>query len=453
MMHHAIIFARNSSFSGEVPFAARTFGQMQYFRHDRGTTGELERTPQGGLVVPAFLTRAGVFEYDQPDGRVIREWRPSSEVFHKDTLATLPNATLTNTHPSEHVNPANFKKHVVGHVETDSVKTSGDKIAARLVVQDGRTIRDLGVGRRREVSCGYHCDVDEKSGVVPEGEPDAGMPYDRVQRSIRYNHVALVDDGRAGPDVRLRLDSKGNQTDSGEETMKVEVIDGVDYEVGTPAHTDAVKRRSDAAEKQRKDAADTQRALAEAKKRADAAEERAKKAQVALVEATSAQRLDHAVAVRGAIIRSATAMFGREFKADGMSEQAIKIAAVRKLAPQLKLDGKGGDYVNGLFRMADLLLVRNRRKDAAQRSPNAQLHLDGGDRVRGGDLPDELRLPPPGFERRDAQGGGGRTLAQVRSDRDEEARHRRPLAVSKSNPHREMDGYPSLQGSMLETMK
>lgn len=413
-----------------------------FFRSDRGTVGELERTPQGGLVVPAFLTRAGVFEYEQPDGKVIREWRPKSEVFNKDALSTLPNATLTNRHPTEHVHPGNFKKHVVGHVETDSVKAEGDKVAARLVVQDGRTIRDLGVGTRREVSCGYHCDVDDKPGIVPDGEPDAGKPYDRIQRSIRYNHVALVDDGRAGPDVRLRLDSRGNQKTQGEAEMEFELIDGVKHEVGTPGHADAVRRRNDAVEKTRKDATD---ALATEKKRADDAEAKVKKLEEQLVEATSAKRIDEAVRVRAAVISRAKVVLGDKFKFDGMSNHAIKVAAVKKARPELKLDGveKPADYIRGLF---DGLPTK---REDSRRSPNANLHLDEKDRVEGGEVPEDLRDPPEGFERQDVgeqPRRGGRTISQIRADRDNEQRHKKPLTVSKSNASR-------LQGSQLETMR
>lgn len=48
---------------------------------------------------------------------------------------------------------------------------------------------------RRELSCGYHYDLDLTPGEY-EGEK-----YDGVMRNIRGNHVALVEEGRAGHDV------------------------------------------------------------------------------------------------------------------------------------------------------------------------------------------------------------------------------------------------------------
>jgi 8-oxo-dGTP pyrophosphatase MutT (NUDIX family) len=50
-------------------------------------------------------------------------------------------------------------------------------------------------GRQRELSCGYHYDPDMTPGTF-EGEE-----YDGVMRNIRGNHVAIVEEGRAGPDV------------------------------------------------------------------------------------------------------------------------------------------------------------------------------------------------------------------------------------------------------------
>jgi 8-oxo-dGTP pyrophosphatase MutT (NUDIX family) len=48
---------------------------------------------------------------------------------------------------------------------------------------------------QREISCGYLYDPDMTPGVFH------GEKYDGVMRNIRGNHVAIVEEGRAGPDV------------------------------------------------------------------------------------------------------------------------------------------------------------------------------------------------------------------------------------------------------------
>lgn len=65
-----------------------------------------------------------------------------------------------------------------------------------LVVWPGESIQAITAGKQRELSCGYYYDADMTPGVTPDGER-----YDGVMRNIVGNHVALVKEGRAGPDV------------------------------------------------------------------------------------------------------------------------------------------------------------------------------------------------------------------------------------------------------------
>jgi uncharacterized protein len=434
--------------------------KRQRQRWDHGTLGEVEATPQGGLAIPAFLTRSGVFDYEQADGSVIREYRPPDEVFNADSLSTLPNATMTNEHPDgrgsggDHVHPGNFKKLVVGHVEAGSVKQANDKIAARLIIQDAKTIADIKAKRKRELSCGYHCDVDETPGVTANGER-----YDQIQRNIRYNHVALVPDGRAGPQVRLRLDATGNQ--QGSQTVDYETIRGTRYEVGSEAHAAAARARTDRQRKRADARAKQQAERGKLKARLDAAEAAVKQMQEQYATATSAERLDHAVRVRAAVVKRASVVLGPKFKYDGLSNQAIKVAAVQKANPKLRIDKRMPPaelrgYINGMFRMIPAQ-EQTRRGDALHsNSRNSFLRQDERTKRLDGDrLPPDLRDPPADYRDPEGRGGGGRSLAQIRADRmdEEEARHRRPLTISKANPHREMDGFPSVQSSMLETMR
>ena len=56
-------------------------------------------------------------------------------------------------------------------------------------------------GEKCELSIGYDCEIHKESGEY------AGQPYDFVQRNIKIQHVALVECGRAGADVKVS-DSK-----------------------------------------------------------------------------------------------------------------------------------------------------------------------------------------------------------------------------------------------------
>jgi hypothetical protein len=193
---------------------------MTVTRYDVAELGSIETTPQGFIRAPAYLTRAGVLDYRRPDGTVVRELRPPSEVFAPASLATLSAAPLTDLHPSEMVSPANVRKLAIGHV-SDDVRQDGQHVAANVTVQDAAAIAAVEAGQRRELSCGYTCDLEETPGSYH------GQPYDAVQRRIRYNHVGIGPKnwGRAGSSVALRLDAA--DTNDAPEVMRLDAADAV----------------------------------------------------------------------------------------------------------------------------------------------------------------------------------------------------------------------------------
>lgn len=318
---------------------------MKVTRREVGRLDAPERTPQGFLKAPAHLTRAGVFVYYNADGSERREWRPLKEVMDAGSLATLISSPVTDRHPPEMVTLDNRGKYDRGNVG-ENILRDGGKVAASLYVKDGKLISAVERGDRREVSCGYTCDVAMTPGVVPAGEPDEGQKYDAVQSGIVYNHVAVVPQGRAGS-ARIHLDAAGDAVfphfDNEDKHMKIEVIDGVEYTVGTDAHTAAVKRRADA-EKARKDAADALQAkadkaeadLAEAKKRIDGLP--------AELEKKAKERAD--------LLGHAREILGEEYVVEGKTDAVIKLDIAKHANPSLKFDGKSEAYVEPLFEAA-----------------------------------------------------------------------------------------------------
>lgn len=155
----------------------------------------------GSVIVDASVTRVGVFEYVDPrTGKVTRELRPPEEVLDPASLKTLSLIPFTNDHPPEMVtldNIRNYQKGTTG----ENVEVTDDHVYVKVAIQDQETI-SLANNGKTQVSSGYFADVEETPGTWN------GEPYDFVQRNIRYNHVALVDTGRAGPSVSLRMDSE-----------------------------------------------------------------------------------------------------------------------------------------------------------------------------------------------------------------------------------------------------
>ena len=170
-------------------------------RQDFSRFDGVEPAAGGALRVPATLTRVGVLDYTDDEGNAWGELRPRDEVMRPESLATLRGATLTDLHPPQLVTPASWKRDAIGHVG-DDVTVDADYVRASVIVQDATAIDRVRGKERRELSCGYTCDLDETPGVFN------GKPYTRVQRNITYNHVGLGPEGwgRAGSDVSLRMD-------------------------------------------------------------------------------------------------------------------------------------------------------------------------------------------------------------------------------------------------------
>ncbi len=158
----------------------------------------------GYLHAPnALATRAGVFIYNHADGSVTRELRHPDEVFKDDSVNTLKQRPIVDNHPmSGHVSPNNIKHLQIGLCGTETERTDDDHLKISLLIQDAGAISKITKGDKTELSCGYHADV-----VAEEGEYK-GERYDHVQKNIKYNHLALVNKGRAGSKARIYLDAE-----------------------------------------------------------------------------------------------------------------------------------------------------------------------------------------------------------------------------------------------------
>lgn len=305
------------------------------------------RLPSGGARIPANLTRVGVFLYRNPDGSDRRELRPPEEVFKKDSLETLRDATVIEGHP-DMVRSDNWKALSRGHV-SGLPREDGIHVSSDLAIQESETLDRIDAGDLQEISCGYTCKEDHTPGIWN------GERYDLIQREIRYNHVGLGPKnwGRAGNEVGLRLDSASVcvfDEATGEQTPKVNQMkirfDGVDYEAGSTEYILALTNKIDALnsmleeEKKEKD---------KTAAKCDKALDDLKSAQAKLDEALAPAKLDAAVAERVALIVDAQKVLGEGYKFDGLSATKIMTDAILAVKPELKLDGRSDDYLRARF--------------------------------------------------------------------------------------------------------
>lgn len=159
----------------------------------------------GYLWVTARVTRLGVMPYSNEDKMGIhQELKCEKELFDKVTIDSFYGIPITVEHPYEgEVTPENIKCLSVGTTMSVPIIDEGHYLKSRLLIIDQDVIKDVmkrqQKGNSYEVSCGYSAELDWNGGKWN------GINYDAVQRKIRFNHLALVSEGRAGPQVKLQI--------------------------------------------------------------------------------------------------------------------------------------------------------------------------------------------------------------------------------------------------------
>ena len=288
-----------------------------------GYVKTFKRDVNGFLNGKAPCTNIGVFTYKMPDGSIRREARLPEDVFAQDSLSSLKLVPLCNDHPKEAVTPDNAKKYVIGSIG-DGVDYDAYKVYAPIVITDKDTIDAVESGKRA-LSCGYNCDIEEKAGNW------MGVDYDVIQRNIRYNHVAVVDKGRAGDTAVMKLDGVDVPVghivtqQNKDHTMKIK-LDSVEIEVDEKvgAAFNALSGKLDAAEKAAKDTTSAMQAKLDSAQDELKASKENLDAMPAMIESAVKARLD--------LVGQAIAL-GVEAKAD-QTDAAIKQAVILKAFPK-----------------------------------------------------------------------------------------------------------------------
>lgn len=130
-----------------------------------------------------------VGELEGDPDRLIPVQRRPEDVFAPEAVASFEGKPVTDDHPPEYVLAENFGAYARGHLQ--NVRRAGDNLVGDIYITDPKLVNDVKQRIKREISCGYYCDL------VPDG---AGGYR---QTNIRGNHVAVVPKGRAGHDVAI----------------------------------------------------------------------------------------------------------------------------------------------------------------------------------------------------------------------------------------------------------
>lgn len=162
----------------------------------------------GFITIPGNpLSKEGVFEYSGaqigltgPDAdKIVRVYRPAEELAAPECIESFKLIPFVDEHAmlgseDEGMLPAE-RKGVQGMVGED-VYFDAPYLRGNLRIVSESLKNAIRHGKV-ELSPGYRCQYELTPGVWN------GQQYDAIQRQIRANHLALVTEGRTGPDVRV----------------------------------------------------------------------------------------------------------------------------------------------------------------------------------------------------------------------------------------------------------
>lgn len=328
------------------------------------------------------VARAGVQIYVNPDGSIRREYRPPDEVFNADSLSSYIGKPITVDHPkAAKVTSKTVRKLAIGTILSGGYRKDDNNVGCDIIIHDPDAI-----GERRELSLGYRVDLEEVSGVTPDGEH-----YDAIQHNIRVNHLAVVQSARAGHQARLNLD--GNEVIEDKEdtkTMKIK-IDSNEYDVdqAVASHISALTAKCDAAEakaeaekvksttasdelaKAKKEAADKAKELDTVTAERDALQAKVEKAEEDKTKAVNEAVEKTKKQIKERAELEDACKKAKVEKTDSMDNKAMKIAVIKAVrGDSFNEDGKSDSYIDAAydFAVADLNTAATQKNTSQQLS-------------------------------------------------------------------------------------
>jgi hypothetical protein len=298
-----------------------------------------EYTDEGFLKVPARIARTGIQKYlakelqlDGDPNRLVSVYRPPEEVFNPESLDSYNAVDLTDDHPDRLIDPASFSKVVRGTIASPGVE-DGDFVRADIIIKDKDAIAKAEAGKV-QLSAGYTAEYDHSPGVT-----DAGEKYEFIQRDIRINHVALVDNARAGAMARI-FDNKPEAKHMAKVTLDNGRAIEIDDSVATLVE-DCVARLIDKAK--------TEAARADGlQAQFDGTTEALEKAKLA----SSDESISALVKALAATMDKALKIAGETFTCDSVDLITVKRAALAMMDSEKDLSEKPDAYIDAAFDMA-----------------------------------------------------------------------------------------------------
>ncbi len=318
--------------------------------------GSATRTAEGYVIADAAVTRTGIFIYYDQSGKQIRVLRKPDDVFNEISMNSLKLKPITNNHPSNKklLNKTNAKDYLIGSTG-ENVHHDETTLFTSLIIYDGDTIDNDIANGKLEFSCGYDSMLIQEAGIFD------GQEYDFIQSDISYNHVALVGKGRAGSDIRLNfMDSETYTIFNKRKIMnKKIVLDSVEYEV--PEQVEVAFGKALSENKTLKTSLDSADG-----KIAALTEDNATKQ--AIIDSMPIKIADGIKARRELETKLSAIFDSEDGDISGLSDSELIAKACTKVYPNISLDGKSPDFINGILESAIVTINDSGDALAIQRS-------------------------------------------------------------------------------------
>lgn len=155
------------------------------------------------------ISRSGLFEYDGSQipggepGKVYVVYRSPEELGKPETVSSFRLVPFVDDHPNVLLGPSDKglmpaeRKGVQGVTGEEVEFDTSDGVLYSNIKLFTDSIKGAIDNDKIELSIGFRCKYVITDGIIN------GQRYNALQYDIRGNHLALVDEGRAGPDVAV----------------------------------------------------------------------------------------------------------------------------------------------------------------------------------------------------------------------------------------------------------
>lgn len=177
--------------------SVREYDQNGFLHVDYSPLTRVQVAPYRGFEIPGWE------QLGLDANKIYKGYRSAEELSKPDTIKSMNGIPIQFNHNPDYAHcPA--KETRVGSTG-DKARFDGPFLFNSLHITDKKAIDHINDGTMRELSLAYRYVPEMKSGVAPTGEK-----YDFVMRDINANHLALVEEGRAGSEVLVYDSSLGH---------------------------------------------------------------------------------------------------------------------------------------------------------------------------------------------------------------------------------------------------